>query len=323
MRCTRVSDLMPTWKLPPEGTLRFPAVPGGTQEARCSSPRLGGWLLDVRSAGSDGPFPSDSPRGPIVRARPLSGHGQKAVSRFGVAEVSTRSCSGSHDGAVASATGASSAGLRRCIDADGQHRERARGMSVVPRFAASDRSACVVRSPLVARIGWTTLVGFVVVGCRRLAMRFVGGGAGRCWARSVGGIGRGRATRVAASRGGHRSLDACVSSSLTAGVSHEWSSVTRSVVVAALVGVRDARRLVGVTWRRRVRRCAADGGGGVGAGVGVRRARPAGCCSERSSLVVRWCWHDVSALVRWGLQPTTVPFAVALLGGWVVGLCIG
>ena len=48
------------------------------------------------------------PRDPIGHAGPLYGHGQKAVLRFAVAEVSTRSWSGSHDGAVAFATGASS-----------------------------------------------------------------------------------------------------------------------------------------------------------------------------------------------------------------------
>ena len=107
-----------------------------------------------------------------------------------------------------------------------------------------------------------------------------------------------------------------------AGVSHEWFRVTRSVVVAALVGV---AMLAG--WL--VSRGAVAFGDVPLTVVAV--------------LVPAWvsvgavCWMLLGALIvggalvlarrvellSLGSSPTTVPFAVALLGGWVVGLCIG
>jgi hypothetical protein len=107
-----------------------------------------------------------------------------------------------------------------------------------------------------------------------------------------------------------------------AGVSHEWSSVTRSVALAALVGV------------------AMLGGWLVSRGAVAFGDVPltvvAVLVPAWVSVAAAW-WMLLGALMvggalvlarrverlSLGSSPTTVPFAVALLGGWVVGLCVG
>jgi hypothetical protein len=193
-------------------------------------------------------------------------------------------------------------------------------MSVVARFAASDAERARV-SPVVARAGWTTLIGFVVVGFGVwLSGSWVAvpAGAGLAALAISDAVERRVSPRVVAVTG---LLTLCVFVA-DAGVSHEWFSVTRSVVVAAAIGVLLL------------------GGWLVSRGTVAFGDVP---LTVVAVLVPAWlsvgavCWMLLGALIiggalvlarrvallSLGSSAATVPFAVALLGGWVVGLCIG
>jgi hypothetical protein len=212
------------------------------------------------------------------------------------------------------------AGLRRCIDARWSASSQLTGMSVVHRFAASDAERARV-SPLVARAGWTTLIGFVVVGFGVWlsdSWAAVPAGAGLAVLAVSDAVERRVSPRVVAVTG---LLTLCVFVA-DAGVSHEWFSVTRSVVLAALVGV------------------AMLGGWLVSRGAVAFGDVP---LTVVAVLVPAWvsvgavCWMLLGtlivggalvmarrvALLSLGSSASSVPFAVALLGGWVVGLCVG
>jgi hypothetical protein len=193
-------------------------------------------------------------------------------------------------------------------------------MSVVARFAASDAERARV-SPVVAGAAWTTLIGFVVVGFGVWlsdSWAAVPAGAGLAALAISDAVERRVSPRVVAVTG---LLTLCVFVA-DAGVSHEWFRVTRSVVLAALVGV---AMLAGWLVAR----------GAVAFGD-VPLTVVAVLVPAWVSVAAAW-WMLLAAfivggalvlarrveLLSLGSPPNTVPFAVALLGGWVAGLCIG
>lgn len=193
-------------------------------------------------------------------------------------------------------------------------------MSTAPRFAASTLSpACAL--PPAARIGWTLSLGSIVVGvgvwqCGSLVA--VPAGAGLAVVAVSDALERRVSPRVVAFTG---LLTLCAFAT-DAGLGHEWSGVTRSVVGAAAIGV---LMLAGWLVSR----------GAVAFGD-VPLTVVAVLVPAWVSVAAAW-WMLLGALIvggalvlarrvellSLGSSPTTVPFAVALLGGWVVGLCIG